>query len=317
MNEQKNFQQSYEQGRNQAMIMAGFVYTGVVIAATVLFITFIMQAFPDSAYFTRFIMGVAGLLVGGSMLAFPFALHNWAVSGKHRAVATFLYYGEMFIIGLNTIVSFTALLFKYAGYPLPPWVAWYEPFSIGSIVYTLFAWGTVYLLDPHVKAKATEKEALDNFAVQTANMMKQYLTSDDGKRAIQQAANKKIAESFSTHPDGPNPWIKLDEQPRRLPGSILPAPPIRMTRRTYTTADLCALWEMEQDGVAAVLAQYPTVSDAWSYCSTNGFLPSDMEARNFFDIYYEVLPNRTPSYHPVELSPVKRPTAGGNGSKGF
>lgn len=206
----KQFQEEYKRGRGIAMTFGGFVYVGVVLAATTLFISFILLAFPSDAYFTRFIMGVAGLLVGGSMLAFPIALHNWAVTGAHRKVTVGLYYGEMAIIALNTVVSFAALLFRFANMELPAWVAWYEPFSIGSIVYTLFAWGTIFLLDPQIEAKATEKAALDQFNLETAKMMQKYLNSDDGKDAIRAAANKKISENFRTTEDGPNPWIKAD-----------------------------------------------------------------------------------------------------------
>lgn len=214
MNESnKQFQEEYRKGRSFAMTFGALVYVGVVLAATTLFISFILLAFPDNAYFTRAIMALAGLLVGGSMLAFPIALHNWAVTGTHRKVAVGLYYGEMAIIALNTIVSFAALLFRFAGMELPGWVSWYEPFSIGSIVYTLFAWGTVFLLDPQIEAKATEKAALDEFYLESAKMMKQYLHSDDGKEAIKTHANKKIAENFVTKADGPNPWItKKPEQ---------------------------------------------------------------------------------------------------------
>lgn len=210
MNEQSNtqFQEEFKKGRNAAMTFGGIVYSGVVLAATTLFISFILLAFPDNAYFTRAIMGLAGLLVGGSMLAFPLALHNWAVSGTHRSVAIGLYYGEMAIIALNTVVSFASLLFKFAGMALPAWVAWYEPFSIISIVYTLFAWGTIFLTDPQIKARANEKAAIDEFNLETSKMMKEYLRSDDGKQSIKAAANKKIAQNFMTKDDGPNPWIK-------------------------------------------------------------------------------------------------------------
>src|SRR3972149_551319 len=117
----------YEKGRSGAMTFAAVVYTGVVLAATTLFVSFIMTAFPSDAYFSRFIMGTAGLMIGASMLAFPIALHTWAISDEdrpsHRLVTTLLYYGEMAIIAINTIVSFAALLYKYTGAAMPAWVA--------------------------------------------------------------------------------------------------------------------------------------------------------------------------------------------------
>jgi len=192
MNEQTEF----ERGRNTARTFAGLVYTGVVIAATTLFISFVLTAFPETAYFSRFIMGMAGLMIGASMLAFPVALHTWAISGTHRTATAALYYGEMAIVALNTIVSFAALLYKFAGTALPQWVAWYEPFSIISIVYTLAAWGTIFLTDPAAKAKARELHAEQEFKNRIANKKLEYLESIEGEQAVLEAANAEIESSF-------------------------------------------------------------------------------------------------------------------------
>lgn len=194
----QQFQEDFKKGRNAAMTFGGLVYVGVVLAATTLFISFIMLAFPSDAYFTRAIMGIAGLLVGGSMIAFPFTLHNWAVSGLHRSVAIGLYYGEMLIIALNTVVSFASLLFKFANMTLPAWVAWYEPFSIISIVYTLFAWGTIFLLDPQIKAKSREHAALTRFNEKVSAKLDEFVESYEGEEVIAQAAMEKIQERFRT-----------------------------------------------------------------------------------------------------------------------
>ena len=188
----------FENGRAGAMIFSGLVYTGVVIASTTLFISFVLTAFPVDAYVSRFLMVAAGLLIGASMLAFPIALHSWAIAGAHRKVTIGLYYGEMFIIGLNTIVSFAALLYEYAGQPLPAWVAWYEPFAIGSMVYTLIAWGTIFLTDPAGKTKAKELEAAQEFNRRVAEKELEYLDSIEGEDAIMQAAWLKIQNRFTT-----------------------------------------------------------------------------------------------------------------------
>lgn len=197
-NSTKKAKEDFENNRSTAMTFGGLVYGGVVVAVTTLFISFILLAFPSDAYATRFIMGIAGLLVGGSMLAFPFALHNWAVSGNHRKVAVAMYYGEMGIVALNTIVSFASLLYKNAGLALPAWVAWYEPFSVISIVYTLAAWGTIFLMDPHIKAKENEHAAMVEFDKRVSDKMKEYLDSIEGEDAIATAALAKIQNSFRT-----------------------------------------------------------------------------------------------------------------------
>lgn len=192
MNEQTNF----EKGRVGAMAFGGVVYVGVVIAATTLFISFVLTAFPSDAYFSRFIMVIGGLMIGGSMLAFPIALHTWAISGKHRAITIGLYYTEMAIIATNTVVSFAALLYTYAGTQLPSWVAWYEPFSIVSIIFTLFAWGTIFLTDPSAKAKEKELKAEQDFKNKVSDKLLEYLDSIEGEDAIQQAADAEIASKF-------------------------------------------------------------------------------------------------------------------------
>ena len=186
----------YQKGRIGAIAFGGVVYVGVVLAATTLFISFVLTAFPENAYLTRFVMTAAGLLIGASMIAFPYALHTWAISGSHRMIAIGLYYGEMAIIALNTIVSFAALLYKYAGTALPGWIAWYEPFSIGSIVYTLFAWGTLFLTDPSAKAKAKQLEAEQKFEDLVSQKEFEYLETIEGEEAVIAAANKKIERKY-------------------------------------------------------------------------------------------------------------------------
>jgi hypothetical protein len=189
-------EKEFQAKRTGAMIFAGVVYTGVVIAATMLFISFILTAFPNNAFGSRAVMTLAGLLVGGSMLAFPIALHNWAVSGWHRYVTIGLYYLEMGIIALNTIVAFAALLFKHAGITLPDWIAWYEPFSIGSIVYTLFAWGTVFLLDPHISRRAKDRDNQEKFENKVTQKMSEFLESVEGEDAVMRVAQKKIENAY-------------------------------------------------------------------------------------------------------------------------
>lgn len=186
----------FERSRQGSMIFGGLVYVGVVIAATVLFISFVLTAFPEDAYFSRAVMAGSGLLIGFSMLAFPVALHGWAIAGTHRAVTIGLYYGEMFIVALNTVVAFTSLLGKYAGYVVPDWVLWYEPFTIVAIVYTLAAWGTVFQLDPTAKAKAREMQADRDFQNKVAAKKLEFLESIEGEEAILAVAQIEIDRKY-------------------------------------------------------------------------------------------------------------------------
>jgi hypothetical protein len=195
--EDKKEKTEFEKQRGFAMIMGALVYVGVVLAATVLFITFVLTAFPADAYFARFVMGLAGLLIGASMIAFPVALHTWAVGGNHRQVTIGLYYGEMAIIALNTIVSFSVLLANYSGYTLPEWVAYYEPFSIVAIVYTLASWGTIFILDPAAKALEKAREAEQKFNQKVSAKELEFLDSIEGEQAIVRAATAKINAKYN------------------------------------------------------------------------------------------------------------------------
>lgn len=186
----------FEKSRAGSMIFGGLVYVGVVLAATVLFISFVLTAFPEDAYFSRGVMAGSGLLIGFSMLAFPVALHGWAIAGMHRTVTIGLYYGEMLIVALNTLVAFTSLLGKYAGYEVPDWVLWYEPFTIVAIVYTLAAWGTIFQLDPTAKAKAQEMRADRDFANKVAAKKLEFLESIEGEEAILAVAQAEIDKKY-------------------------------------------------------------------------------------------------------------------------
>jgi len=192
---------AFEEGRTNARNFGGSVYVGGVIAATMLFITFVLTAFPEKAYFSRVIMTLAGLAVGASMLAFPYALHNWTVEKKHRRVTTWLYYVEMIFIGVNTVVSFVNLLAKVTGYAAPEWAVLYEPFSVVSIIYVIFAWGTIFLTDPQSKTKQQQREYKETFASQVAETKLEYLKSPEGKRDVALAAQREIAAaSQANHP---------------------------------------------------------------------------------------------------------------------
>jgi hypothetical protein len=131
------------------------------------------------------------------MIAFPFALHNWAVHGWHRKITAALYYGEIFIIGVNTVVAFAHLLSENANRPAPEWVILYEPFSIFAIIYTLFAWGTVLLLDPVADAKDKEIAAQQDYRARIAKKKQEFLDSVEGEDVIIAAATEEIYREFN------------------------------------------------------------------------------------------------------------------------
>lgn len=258
MNEKTEF----ERGRQSARVFGGLVYTGVVLAATTLFISFVLTAFPDNAYFSRFIMGTAGLMIGASMLAFPIALHTWAISGTHRTATVGLYYGEMAIVALNTVVSFAALLFKFSGAALPLWVAWYEPFSIISIVYTLAAWGTIFLTDPAAKAKAKELHAEQEFKSRIANKKLEYLDSIEGEQAVLEAANAEILATFK-------PRTAERQHFGNARGARIPATG-PFVRNELTTDDSVPAIKVPPDEYYRLQEQYPSVPGTFTTFTPGG-----------------------------------------------
>lgn len=185
----------FEDSRSNARLFGGAVYVGGVLAATMLFITFVLTAFPSNAYFSRIIMTIAGLAVGASMLAFPIALHNWAIEKKHRAIATGLYYVEMLFIGINTIVSFVNLLASVTGYAAPEWAVLYEPFSVVSIIYVIFAWGTIFNTDPEARNKQKKREYEQTRRSIIEDVKLEYLNATEGRADIARQAQIEIAES--------------------------------------------------------------------------------------------------------------------------
>jgi hypothetical protein len=295
-------EKEYQSGRTGAMVFAGIVYAGVVIASTTLFINFILTAFPNNAFGSRVIMTVAGLMVGASMLAFPIALHKWAVSGWHRYIAIGLYFGEMIIVGINSIVSFAALLFKHTGAVMPAWVQWYEPFSIISIIYTLGAWGIVFLTDPAIRRRAAERAAKEKFYDKVQAKLDEFLDTVEGEEAVERVAVAKIQEKFNPDLNKKRHWgngqLEENQVLARLPQASRPALPVR---REYTTQDLCDLWDMNRNGLINAFDPYPSPAEALAPFKVGGFMPQDMTLENFSDIYYDLFPKRLPSYPKVAV----------------
>jgi len=188
---------TYAKNRSNSRAFATAVYIGGVVAASVMFISFVLLAFPPDAYFTRAIMTVAGIMVGSSMLAFPYALHNWVVTKDHRKWTIILYYVEMIVIAVNTVVSFVSLLSTYAGYVVPEWVVLYEPFSVVSIIYTIFAWGTVFLMDPDHKLHAQEQDAEARYNRKIALKREEFIDSVEGEDMIVEIARADAMSRFA------------------------------------------------------------------------------------------------------------------------
>lgn len=185
-----------------AQTFAAVVYVGVVIAASTLFISFVTTAFPANAYLSRAIMVIASLMIGASAIAFPVALHTWTIEKTHHGWTTAFYYGEIGILAINTVVSFMVLLGKNTGYSTPEWAVLYEPFAVAAIVYTLFAWGTVFLLDPEHKRTQQSRQLKDDYEKEIAKKKMEFLRSIEGENAIALAASSDIQEMLRADRNG-------------------------------------------------------------------------------------------------------------------
>ncbi len=215
-NQQEKFMSEYLAGRKQAITGGVIVYVGVILLTTALFITFILTAFPDDAYLIRAIMTIGGVMVGGSALAFPVTLHKWAISGAHRTWATWLYYGEIMIIAINTLVSFSVLLAKYSGWIIPEWISLIEPFTILAIVYTLFAWGTVFQTDPLSKAHAKKLSNYQELETMIADRLGEYLYTEEGEDKIKAHADKQIEQMMSLERYKQKTWGTNGHKPQKI-----------------------------------------------------------------------------------------------------
>lgn len=185
-----------------AQVFGSAVYVGVVIAVTVLFISMILTAFPKDAYVSRVVMVIAGLLIGASSIAFPVALHTWTVEKVHRRWTIGFYYGEVAIMAVNAVVSFMTLLDAHTTYQAPKWAVLYEPFSVGAVVYTLLAWGTVFLMDPEHQRIQQERQLNMDFEAKTAKLRDEFLDSIEGEAAVASFATAQIQEYLATKTTG-------------------------------------------------------------------------------------------------------------------
>ena len=73
---------------------------------------------------------------------------------------------------------------------------------MGAIVYTLFAWGTVFLLDPEHKRTQQVRELKDNYETEVSNKRMEFIRSIEGEQAIAAAASADIQEMLSSQRNG-------------------------------------------------------------------------------------------------------------------
>jgi hypothetical protein len=89
------------------------------------------------------------------------------------------------------------MLSKFANYAAPEWVVMYEPFSVASIIYTIFAWGTVFLLDPDHKLHAQEQDAEARYNQKIAVKREEFIDSVEGEDMIEEIARMDAMNRFA------------------------------------------------------------------------------------------------------------------------
>lgn len=199
-------------------IFAGLVYVAGVGVAVILFMNYVISAFPDDEIGTRLIMSLGVILVGASSVALPLYIHQKTIERNHRTIAILLYAGEIIIMGVNVTVSFTYLLSLGNGAILmPQWMLRYEPYSVFSIVYVVATWAILFSTDPAYKERDKIKRANQRMKELEAKRIeldaeqeekiyekeKQYLDSIEGEDFLVEIAKKRIAQRRKLQDDGP------------------------------------------------------------------------------------------------------------------
>jgi hypothetical protein len=184
--------QHAKNGKLATLILGGIVYLGVIVVATVLTIMFVTGILPADAYGLRLLITLGVIMVGLNAVALPVALHYWAVSGFHRALAIAFYAADMLILAVNMVTSFSTI----SGHA-PAWVVNYEPYSVGMLVFALASWGILKIADPGERAALKLARAQADFQVKAIEKAAAYLDSLEGEQAVAQAAGELIPDLFN------------------------------------------------------------------------------------------------------------------------
>lgn len=185
-------------GLTAVFVLGGLVYLGVILVNIAMSGMYFTDSLPVDAYFLRGLMWVSVACVGMSATGLPLALHFWAVSGFHRALAYVWYAVDVFIMAVNFTVSFSTL----RGTP-PAWVSWYEPYAMSMITFALIAWGSLAVFAPGERANLKLRQAKEEFRLRAFSRAAAYLDSVEGKQAIAVAAGNLIPLLFDANQTTP------------------------------------------------------------------------------------------------------------------
>lgn len=135
------------------------------------------------------------------------------------------------IIGVNTLVSFSVLLATYAGWIIPEWISLIEPFTILAVVYTLFAWGTVFQTDPLAQAQAKKLSNIQALETMVADRIGEYLHTDAGEDKIKEHADRQIEQLMSVERYSQKTWGTNGHKPQKSYAAEANSPKVKQGER--------------------------------------------------------------------------------------
>ena len=181
-----------EENKNTAWIWVMIVYgAGVLFAAS--FNETLMLSFFSANNAVKYVAGLAVLVIASNALLFPYALHNWAVSGWHRIITSLFYATDVTFLALNTVVSFG----KLSG-TMPAWALDYLPYAPASmIIQGVASWAIIMISDPGEKSKIKLAKAWQDAQIDVYSNVVNWLSSDEGKGILKEAAGIMVGEIFN------------------------------------------------------------------------------------------------------------------------
>ena len=181
-----------DEAKNSIRLWVMIVYGAGVAFATAFNESLMLSVF-NSDNVMKYIAFMAVILIASNALLFPSALHNWAVSGKHRGWTIVFYVLDMAFLTVNTVVSFS----KQSSI-MPAWAVSYLPYAPASMVIQgVVSWAIIMIMDPGQKSKVKLAEAWQDAEIEVTKLMVDWLGSDEGKGVLREAAGVMVGDMFN------------------------------------------------------------------------------------------------------------------------
>ena len=181
-----------EEAKKSVRLWVMLVYGAGVVFAMAFNEALMLSVFSGNDVL-KYVAGAAVILIASNALLFPQALHNWAVSGKHRGWTIAFYVLDITFLAVNTVVSFGNLRGA-----IPGWAQWYMPYAPASMVIQgVASWAVIMILDPGEKSKVQLAEAYQSAELKIIKLMVEWLESEEGKGTLAEAAGVAVGGLFN------------------------------------------------------------------------------------------------------------------------